>query len=103
MGFVQNVRQSITKMVDKMAAAYQSKYIRGCGHSYLAIFNQISSKFHICNASINLWFKFESEICPTNDNQDGRQNGRRLPVCTCGRSNLVIYHPILFQISYLFL
>ena len=26
--------------------------------------------------------------------QDGRQNGRHLPVCTCGHSTLVIHHPI---------
>ena len=33
-------------------------------------------------------------VCRTTDKQDGRQNGRRLSVCTCGQSNLVIYHPI---------
>ena len=36
---------------------------------------------------------FGHGFCPTNDNQDGRQNGRRLSVCTYGRFNLVIYHP----------
>ena len=29
-----------------------------------------------------------------NDNQDGRQNGRHLSVCSCGHSILVIYYPI---------
>ena len=35
------------------------------------------------------------------NNQNGRQNGRHLSVYTCGHSNLVIYHPIFFQISYI--
>ena len=52
-----------------------------CGHSNLVIFNRISSKFHIWFASIKPWFKFEYEFCPTNDNQDGRQNGCHLTVC----------------------
>ena len=50
------------------------------GHSNLVIFNQISSKFHIWIASIKLSFKFEYGFCPTNNNQDGRQNGPRLSV-----------------------
>ena len=54
--------------------------MRCCGHSNLIIFNQISSKFHIWIASIKSWFKFEYEICLTNDNQDGQQNGHRLSV-----------------------
>ena len=33
-------------------------------------------------------------IWALSDNQDGCQNGRHLSVCTCGHSNLVIYHPI---------
>ena len=48
------------------------------GHSKSVIFNRISSKFHIWIASINLSFKFEYGFCPTSDNQDGRQNDRRL-------------------------
>ena len=39
------VRQTITKMADKMAATYQFASIRCCGHSNLVIFNRISSKF----------------------------------------------------------
>ena len=31
---------------------------------------------------------------PMRDNQDGHQNVWRLMVCTCGHSNLVIYHQI---------
>ena len=33
-------------------------------------------------------------IWALSDNQDGHQNGRNISVCTCGHSNLVIYHPI---------
>ena len=51
-----------------------------CGHSNLVFFNLISSRFHIWIASIQLSFKFEYGFCPTNDNQDGPQNGRRLSV-----------------------
>ena len=54
--------------------------IRCHGNSYAVIFNRISSKFHIWNASINLSFKFEYGFCPTHDSQDGRQNGRRLSI-----------------------
>ena len=78
MGFV---RRKITKLADKMAATYQFASIRCCGHSNLVIFIRISSKFHIWFASIKLCFKFEYDFCPTNNNQDGRQNGRRLLVC----------------------
>ena len=42
----------------------------------------------------NLVIKFECGVSPTNDNRYGRQNGRRLSVCSCGHSHLVIYHPI---------
>ena len=49
-------------MADKMAAAYQFTAIFCCGHSNSVIFNQISSKFHICIASIKPWFKFEYEL-----------------------------------------
>ena len=62
------VRQTITKMADKMATAYQFASIRCCGHSYLVIFLRISSNFHKWIASIKPWFKFEHEFCPTNDN-----------------------------------
>ena len=134
------VRRTITKMADKLAADYQCPL----SWSHWVIFKRISSKFHIRIASIKLSFKFEYGFCPTNDNQDGRQNGprlsvsavvvtlshflpdcfqisyidyfyqtltqvriwalfdnqdgfqngRHLSVCTCGRSNLVIYHQI---------
>ena len=33
-------------------------------------------------------------IWALSNNQDGRQNGCHLSVCTCGHSNLAIYHPI---------
>ena len=66
MGFV---RQTITKMAFKMAAAYQ---FPSCGPSNLVIFIPISFKFHIWIASIKLWFKFEYWFCMTNNNQDGQ-------------------------------
>ena len=50
------------------------------GHSNSVIFNQISSKFHLMIASINLSFKFEYRFCPTSDSQDGRQNGRHISI-----------------------
>ena len=49
-------------------------------HSNSVNFNQISSKFHIWIASINLSFKFEYGFCPASDNQGGRQNGRHLSI-----------------------
>ena len=36
----------------------------------------------------------------TNDDQDGRQNGHHLSVCTCGHSTLVIYYPIYSKFIY---
>ena len=55
-------------------------------------------------ASIKLLFKFEYKLSPTNDNQDGRQNGRRLSICFCGQSTLIIFYPITskFHISIFF-
>ena len=53
-----------------------------CDHSNSVIFNQISSKFHIWIASINLSFKLEYGLCPKSNNQDGRQNGRHLSIST---------------------
>ena len=41
-----------------------------------------------------LLFKFKYKFSPMNDNQDGRQNGRRLSVCTGGQSTLIIYYQI---------
>ena len=67
------VGQTITKMADKMASAYQFASVRCCGHSNLVIFLQISSNFHIWIASTTLWFKFEYEFCLNKDCQDGRQ------------------------------
>ena len=43
--------------------------------SLLVNFNWISSKLQIWFAYIKPWFKFEYEICPTKDKQDGRHNG----------------------------
>ena len=50
------------------------------GHSNSVISYRISSKFHTWIAFIKLWFRFEYGFCLINDNQDGRQNGRRLSV-----------------------
>ena len=87
------VQQMISKMADKMAATYQFASIRSCGHSNLVIFNQIFLEFHIWVASIRPWFKIEYEFCPTNDKQDGRQNGRNLSVCI---------HPLLWSLLVIF-
>ena len=75
---------------DKMAAAYHFASSRCCVHSNLVIFNQISSKFCIWIAFIELYFKFHYEFCLTNDNQDGRINGRRLSLCI---------HPLFLSLS----
>ena len=91
-------------MAYKMATTYQFASIRCSGHSNLVIFNQFSSKFHIWFVSIKLCFKFQYGFCLTNDNQDGRQNGRRLSVssiCCCGHTKLVIFCLDFFQISYM--
>ena len=74
-----------------MATAY---LFACCGHSNLVIFNRISAIFHIKIASSKFSPKFKYECCPTNNNQDGLQNGRYLPVCTCGHTALVIYYPV---------
>ena len=58
------------------------------------IFYRITSKFHETIASIKLLFKKEYKFSPTNDNQNGWQNGRRLSICFCGQSNIIIYYPI---------
>ena len=71
-----------------MAATYQ---FNCCGNSSLVILNRIWFKFHIWIAFITVWFKSEHGFYPTNDDQDGRQNGRHLSVYTCGRSTLDIY------------
>ena len=75
-----------------------------CDHSNLVIFNQISSKFQIWFAFIQLWCNFEYGLFQTNDNQDGCQNGRRLSVCIYhGQSNLVILIGFLPNFIYGFL
>ena len=79
----------IIKIADKMDAAYQFTFICCCGLSNLVIFNRISYKLHIWILSIKPWFKFEYEFCRTNQNQGGRQNGRRLLVCI---------HPLLWSL-----
>ena len=65
------VVETIIKMADKMATAYQFEPICCCGHSNLVIFLRISSDFHIWIASITLWFKFEYEFCPNINGKDG--------------------------------
>ena len=65
------VRQTISKMADKMAATYQLASLRCCGHSNLVIFLRISSNIHKWIASITLWFKFRYEFCLTNDSLYG--------------------------------
>ena len=80
------VGQTITEMADKMAAAYQFASVCCCGHSNLAIFNRISSKFHVWFDSIKPWFIFEYEFCLTNNNQNGHDY-QFASVCCCGHSN----------------
>ena len=65
------VVETIIKMADKMAAAYQFEPICCCGHSNLVIFLRISSDFHIWIAFITLWFKLEYEFCPNINGKDG--------------------------------
>ena len=110
------VRQTITKMADKWPPTISV----GChGHSNLVIFYRISSKFHVWIASIKLLFKFEYKFSQNkmadkmaatykfimkNDYQDGRQNGRRLLICFCGQSTIIIYYQITskFHIWFIF-
>ena len=84
------VRQTLTKMADKMAATYQIVSVCCCGNSNLVIFLWISSNIHIWIVSITHRFKFRYKLCPTNDGL----NGRRLPVRTRGHPTLVIYYHI---------
>ena len=67
----------IRRAITKIATAYQ---FGCCGLSNLSHFNWISLEFHIWIASIKLWFKFGYRFYPTNDSQDGLQNGRHLSV-----------------------
>ena len=92
MGFVQH---PISKMADKKA--YQCML----SWSPLVIFYRISSKFHVWIASIKILFKFKYKFNQTNDNQDGRQNGRCLSICFCGQSTLIIYYPITSKFYYM--
>ena len=55
------------------------------GHSNVVIFSQISSKFHIWIASIELSFKFEYNLFLSDDKQEGRKMA-----ATTDLSNLVI-------------
>ena len=77
------------KMAAKMAAfcrfALQFSYL---SPDFFQITYNISITF------IKLFPKINCGYCPMNFNQDGCSNGHRLSVCTCGHSNLVIYHPI---------
>ena len=76
------VRRTITKMADKMAAAYQFAFWTIYLNHLLPDYLQI------------LYMDYFYQILGLSDNQDGHQNGRHLSVYTCGHSNLVIYHPI---------
>ena len=55
-------------MAGQMAATCQF----ACVDTNLAIYHQISSKFHIWTTFIKLLFMSEYELCPMNDNQDRR-------------------------------
>ena len=48
-----------------------------------------------------LWFKFKYRFFPTNDNQDGRQNGRRLSVYIHRGHFYFVTFNWFFQISYI--
>ena len=82
------VRRAINKMDDKMAAPiclhlwtlYLSHLLPDCFQiSYMDYFYQNFTK-------VQIW--------AVSDDQDGHQNSRHLSVCTCGHSNLDIYHQI---------
>ena len=94
MGFIQS---TITKMAEKMSAAYQ---FCCCCHSNLVIFDQIDFNLHICIACIKRWFKFEYGFCPTTITKMADKNGRCLSICFCGQY-LNYFLPDCFQISYM--
>ena len=88
----------ISKMADKMAAAYQFASIRCCGHSNLVIFNRIPPKFHIWFASINPCFKFEyAEYVQQTITKMADKMASPIslhPSRCCGHPNLVIFNRI---------
>ena len=57
-------------------------------------------------ASIKLLFKFEYQFSPTNYNQDGRQNVRRLSICFClwtiYHNHLSLYHLQISHMDYFY-
>ena len=65
-----------------------------CGHSYSVIYHLISSKYHVWITFIKLSPKFKYEFCQMSNKQNGVQIVRRLSLCLCGHSNLVIYNRI---------
>ena len=73
-------RQTIAKMAYNMAAAY---HLRCCGHSNLVNLIGFLSNFIYGLLPSNTG-SVRTRFCPTNDNQDCRQNGRHLSVCFCG-------------------
>ena len=81
----------ITKMATKMAASCRFALVNTLN---LVIYHPIYSKFHILTTFIKLSPNIKYGFCLINDNQDGSKNDRLWSVCTCGHSNLVIYHPI---------
>ena len=69
--------------------------VRFRGHSNSVIFNRVSFKLNIWIASIKLVLKFQYGFCATNNYRDGQKNGRRLSVCSCGHTTVVIYYQIV--------
>ena len=65
-----------------------------CGHSTLVIYYPIASKFHKNGLLLSNSRSRQVRIWALSKNQDGRKNGHHVLICTCGHSNLVIYHPI---------
>ena len=55
---------------------------------------------HVSIASIKLLFKFEYKFSPTNDNQDGQQNGNPLQFAFVGNQALS-FLPDYLQISFM--
>ena len=72
----------ITKIADKMAAAYQFAFVDNLPLSF------------ITRLPPNFIYGLLYQTLGLSHNQDGRQNGLHLSAYTCGHSNLVIYHPI---------
>ena len=74
---------------------------------WFALVGTLTLSFNTCFfqiSNLNFFYQtlsyFEYVFCSMSNKQDGHQNSRRLSVCFCIHSNLVIY-PNIFLISYM--